>query len=88
MTPADAATLFRALADRLDAVADPATFGGAFLVVPPGADGIEPLVLDGLHVTTTPNIAVFWTGVSGQVAMAVDMAGNQARGQQPAWGRR
>ena len=68
MTTTEAAALFRAIADRLDTVQPPEAFGGAFLVVPPG-DGAE--AMDGLTVTTTANPVVFWTGLQGQVELAV-----------------
>lgn len=66
MTPPEAAVLLRALADRLDANSG-SEFGGAFIIIPPGE---QPDVIDSVFITTTPNPAVFWSSVSGQVELA------------------
>ena len=87
MTAPEAAALFRSLADRLDANPS-APFGGAFLVVPPAAPdtamgGVASSVppLDGVYLTSTPNPAVFWSSVSGQIEVAIATLSAQAQQQ-------
>ena len=63
---ADPAAAFRAMADRIEA-AGAATFGGACLVIAPGEAG----VVDSLMLSATPNPAVFWSSVEGQVSLVI-----------------
>jgi hypothetical protein len=80
MNGTDAAAAFRAIADRLDKNASE-EFGGAFLLVPPG-EGVG--AIDGMLVTTAPNAVTFWSGLQGQVELAIDSFKQeaQARGGQ------
>jgi hypothetical protein len=63
----DAAALFRQMADRIEKNADE-EFSGAFLVVPPG--DCEPL--DGLSVSSKPNIPAFFSNLRGMVEIAIE----------------
>jgi hypothetical protein len=71
----DAAALFRQMADRIEKNADE-EFSGAFLVVPPG--DCEPL--DGLSVSSKPNIPAFFSNLQGQVEIVVNELVVAARG--------
>ena len=74
MTSLEAAVLFREMAERLEANTGD-TFGGAFLVVPPG----DSVPVDGVFITTSPNPAVFWSSVGGQVSLAIEGMSDQGK---------
>jgi hypothetical protein len=71
----DAAALFRQMADRIEKNADE-EFSGAFLVVPPG--DCEPL--DGLSVSSKPNIPAFFSNLRGMVEIAIAEVTDAANG--------
>ena len=66
MNGTEAAALFRQIADRIERNAED-EFSGAFLIVPPG--DCEPI--DGLSVSSKPNIPAFFSNLRGQVEMAI-----------------
>ena len=66
MNGTEAAALFRQIADRIERNAED-EFSGAFLIVPPG--DCEPI--DGLSVSSKPNIPAFFSGLRGMVEIAI-----------------
>ena len=66
MNGTEAAALFRQIADRIERNAED-EFSGAFLIVPPG--DCEPI--DGLSVSSKPNIPAFFSNLRGQVEIAI-----------------
>lgn len=71
------ALLFRQMADRIDHN-DPASFGGAVVICPPGRDGvpINVLVLD-----PTQNEAHFWLTLQTKVQAAIAALEEVSRNQ-------
>lgn len=80
MTPAQAAALFRDMAERIERIEE-AEFAGAFMVVPPN-DGGDPI--DGVFSSKAPKPATFWSAVGGEVEVAVAVL---RQGQQNPGGR-
>ena len=81
-THAEAAAALRQVADQLDTATG--TFGGVFVIIPPG----DPMItVDAISTTSNPNPAVFWSGVEGQVGLAIAemKAGMQPQGNGRSW---
>ena len=75
MNGTEAAALFRQIADRIERNAED-EFSGAFLIVPPG--DCEPI--DGLSVSSKPNIPAFFSNLRGQVEIAIAEVADAAAG--------
>ena len=56
---------FRAMADRVDHN-DGAGFGGAFVIIPPGGEAQDMLILD-----NSANPAIFWSTLQTRVQIAL-----------------
>jgi hypothetical protein len=63
------AELFRAMADRIEAINE-TEFSGAILIVPPTVQGIDATPIEVLTVEGTPNPDHFW----GMTKVRVDTA--------------
>lgn len=79
MNGAEAAALFRGMADRIERNASE-EFAGAYLIVPPG----EGKAIDGVTVTSTPSETAFWANTTG----ALDLAVTEYKAAQEQTGRR
>lgn len=63
--PDQRSAAFRAMAERIDHNED-APFGGAFVIIPPGGDAQDMLLLD-----NSGNPAIFWSTLQVRVKIAL-----------------